>query len=399
MDSTTSPPAPTARAVPLLRPPEAVRADARALGRTIVGLAVGLTAFGLVMVYSWTAVKLVGYRPAADADRVLLRQAAWAGIAIVVGIVASRVPLSFLRKHADALLFVLLLLLGATLVPGLGRMRNNSRRWLEVGPLGFQPSELLKIAVVLYLADRLARREDAAAGDRLPWLALLSPVAIGVGLVLLEPDLGTSLFVAALTVVMLGLAGMRPGRLLPFAAIGIPSLVAVAASKFHHVNERLGWFANGAKADPQQWHAVIAVGSGGWMGAGLGAGTQKLGYVPEMQNDFIFALVGEEMGFVGCAAVILAFMAFVVYGRRIAERAHASAGLFPYFLAVGATFAVAFQALINMAVATGSAPNKGVSLPFISAGGSNLVTAFTCVGLLVNVSRAVAAEEAGDPWS
>jgi cell division protein FtsW len=396
MDTTT----PVARAVPLLRPPDAVRADARSLGRTVVGIAVGLTAFGLVMVYSWTAVKLVGTKGVAtDADRVLLRQAAWAAIALVVAFVASRVPLSFLRKHADALLFVLLVLLAMTLVPGLGRMRNHSRRWLEIGPIAFQPSELLKIATVLYLADRLAKREDAVPSDRLPWLALLSPIAIGVGLVLLQPDLGTSLFVAALAVVMLGLAGMRPGRLLPFALVSIPLLVGVAASRFHHVNERLGWFANGSKADPQQWHAVIAVGSGGWMGAGLGAGTQKLGYVPEMQNDFIFALVGEEMGFVGCAAVILAFMAFVVYGRRIAERAHASAGLFPYFLAVGATFAVAFQALINMAVATGSAPNKGVSLPFISAGGSNLVTAFACVGLLANVSRAVAAEEAGDPWS
>jgi cell division protein FtsW len=386
-------------ATPTLRHPDAVRADARTLGRAVLGIAIGLTAFGLVMVYSWTAVKLASSRLGGDADRVLLRQSAWAAVALAVAFAASRIPLSWLRKRADAILLAVLVLLALTLVPGLGRMRNHSRRWLEVGPFAFQASELLKVAVVLYLADRLARREEGAREDKTPWPALLAPVAIGVSLVLLEPDLGTSLFVGALAVAMLGLGGVRPGRLLPIAAIALPLLVVVAASKFRHVSERLGWFAHGPQGDPQQWHAVVAIGSGGWMGTGLGAGTQKLGYVPEMQNDFIFSLVGEEMGFAGCGAVVLAFMAFVVYGRRIAERAHASAGLFPYFLAVGATFAVGFQALINMAVATGSAPNKGVALPFISAGGSHLVMAFACVGLLVNVSRAVAAEEAGDPWS
>src|SRR5204862_7046258 len=135
----------------------------------------------------------------------------------------------------------------------------------------------------------------------------------------------------------------------------LPLLVVVASLKFHHVGERLSWFAHGAKADPQQWNGVVALGSGGWAGAGLGAGTQKLGRVPEMQNDFIFTLIGEELGFVGCATVVVAFMAFVVYGKRLAERAHAAAGLFPFFLACGATFAVGFQALINIAVATGSA--------------------------------------------
>jgi cell division protein FtsW len=232
-----------------------------------------------------------------------------------------------------------------------------------------------------------------------PWRGILAPVGIAVVLVMAEPDLGTSLFLVAVSIVMLGLAGVRPGRLLPYAALAIPLLVVVASLRFRHVGERLSWFANGAKADPQQWNGVVALGSGGWAGAGLGAGTQKLGRVPEMQNDFIFTLIGEELGFVGCATVILAFMAFVVYGRRIAERAHGSAGLFPYYVAAGATFAPAFQAMINIAVATGSAPNKGVSLPFISVGGSNLVTAFAAVGLLLNVARTVAAKEGGDPWA
>ncbi len=374
------------------------RQDARALGRTILGIAIGLTAFGLLMIYSWTAVKFADRRPSFDPDAILRKQVVWAFVAGIAALVVSRIPLSWMRKRAALALGVLLLLLVGTLVPGVGVMRNHSRRWLEIGPFTLQASEFVKIAVILYLADRLAAREEDALHRRTPWPAMLAPVGIGVGLILAEPDLGTSLFVAALAVVMLGLAGIRFGKLVPVAALVIPLLVAVAASRFHHVGERLEFVTKGVESGSQMDRGLVALGSGRWFGVGLGAGTQKLGRVAEMQNDFIFTLIGEELGFVGCSAVIVAFMALVVYGKRLAERAHAAAGLFPFFLACGATFAVGFQALINIAVATGSAPNKGVSLPFISVGGSSLVTAFVSVGLLVNVARTVAAEEAGDPW-
>ena len=384
-------------AVPLVRPGSRVE-DCRALGRTVIGIAIGLTAFGLVMIYSWTAIKLTDRRTSFDPDAMLSKQVIWAFIAGAAAFLASRVPLPWLRRHAHLFLGALLLLLLITLIPGIGKSKNNSRRWLELGPFTMQASEFLKIAVILYMADRLARREEDPLAQRTPWPALLAPVGIGIVLILLEPDLGTSLFVSALAVVMLGLAGIRPGRLLPLALVALPLLVAVAASKFRHVNERLSFFTEGVRPGEQQWQGLVALGSGGVLGAGLGAGTQKLGRVAEMQNDFIFTLIGEELGFVGCCAVILAFMAFVVYGKRIADRAHAAGKLFSFYVAAGSTFAVGFQALINVAVATGSAPNKGVSLPFISLGGSSLLTAFVAAGLLVNVSRAVAAEEGGDPW-
>ncbi len=387
-----------ARVLPAYARPGVRLEDARALGRTVFGIAIGLTAFGLVMIYSWTAVKLADRRASFDPDAMLLKQIAWAFIAVFVGFVASRVPLGWLRKHAHHLLLALLVLLALTLIPGIGKIKNNSRRWLEIGPFTMQASEFLKIAVIVYLGDRLAKREEGAPGDRVPWPAMLAPVGIGVALILMEPDLGTSLFISALAMVLLGLAGVRFGRLVPFALVAIPAIVWIAASKFQHVGARLAFFTEGVKPGAQQYQGLVALGSGGVLGTGLGAGTQKLGRVAEMQNDFIFTLVGEELGFVGCAAVILAFMAIVFYGRRIAERAHACTGLFPYYLAAGATFAVTFQALINIAVATASAPNKGVSLPFVSVGGSSLVTAFASVGLLVNVSRHVAQEESGDPW-
>ncbi len=384
-------------AVPLVRPGARVE-DCRALGRTVIGIAVGLTAFGLVMIYSWTAIKLTDRRTSFDPDAMLAKQVVWAFIGGAAAFLASRVPLPWLRRHAHVFLGALILLLLATLIPGVGKVKNNSRRWLELGPFTMQASEFLKIAVILYMADRLARREEDPLASRTPWPALLAPVGIGIVLILLEPDLGTSLFVSALAVVLLGLAGIRPGRLLPVALVALPLLVAVAASKFRHVNERLSFFTEGVRPGEQQWQGLVALGSGGVLGAGLGAGTQKLGRVAEMQNDFIFTLIGEELGFVGCGAVILAFMAFVVYGKRIADRAHAAGRLFSFYVAAGSTFAVGFQALINVAVATGSAPNKGVSLPFISLGGSSLLTAFVAAGLLVNVARTVAAEEGGDPW-
>jgi cell division protein FtsW len=366
--------------------------DARALSRTVVGIAIGLTTLGIVMIYSWTAVRWIGR---ADPPRTLWRQMLWAVIAGAAGWTAASVPLALLRRHAHTLLAAVLVLLALTLVPGIGLVRNHSRRWLEIGPMTLQASELLKIAVVLYLADRLARREEEGVEHRTPWPALLAPVGIGIVLVLAEPDLGTSLFVGATAVVLLGLGGVRLGQLVALGATVLPLLVVVAATKFAHVTERLKFFQG--KANDQLKQATIAVGSGGLLGAGLGAGTQKLGPVPEMQTDFIFALIGEETGFVGCAAVIVAFAAFVLYGKRIAERAHASVGSFPFFLAAGATFVVGFQALVNVAVVTGCAPTKGVSLPFVSVGGSNLVVAFTAVGLLCNVARTVASEEAGDP--
>ncbi len=369
-------------------------ADVRALGRTVLGIAVGLTALGQVMIYSSMAVKMSVN--GGDANPLLAKQATWVLAATAVAWISSTVPLERLRRHSHHLLAVVLVLLCAVKV--VGTASHNSRRWLVLGSLSVQPSEFLKIAVVLYLADRLARREEDPFEGRTPWPALLAPIGIGIALIMWQPDLGTSLFVAALAVVLLGLAGVRPGHLVPLAAVALPLLVGIAAAKFRHVGDRLEFLTKGADASPQLREAVNAVGSGGWLGAGLGAGTQKLWRVPEMQTDFIFALIGEELGFVGCVTVILAFMAFVVYGKRIAERAHDAAGSFPFYVAAGATFMVAFQALINIAVVLACAPTKGVPLPFISLGGSNLVTCFAAVGLLVNVTRTTARESAGDAW-
>lgn len=364
-------------------------------GRVVLAIAVGLTALGLVMIYSSSSSR--GAALGLDTTLALSRQLRWVFVAALVGWAASRASLESLRLAAKPFFVLTLILLAATLV--LARPVNGSRRWLQFAGMSLQASELLKIAVLLYLSDRLAARDaDSSFGDRTPIFALLAPIGIGTALVLIEPDLGTALFVVAEAVVLLALAGIRPTRFVPFAMTAAPLLLVYAYSRFAHVKKRLATFAEGAKTGDQVYESVIAVGSGGLLGRGLGEGTQKLFYVPEANTDFIFAVLAEELGFVASAAVIIAFMAFVWYGRKVAWRARA-VGLQAYYLAAGATFVVGFQALINVAVVTAAAPTKGVSLPFLSMGGSNLIMAAIAVGLLVNVSRRTAAVAADDPWA
>ncbi|MCB9826531.1 MAG: cell division protein FtsW [Planctomycetes bacterium] len=354
----------------------------------VVLLAVGLTSFGLVMVYSTSSAQ----RAALGEDMAygLVRQAIWVVLGVGLAWLVARTPLTTLRRLAGPLLVVVLLLLAITL--GFAPSVKGARRWLRLGALSMQPSEFAKIAVLLFLADRLARREpDSSFGMRLPLLPVLLPVGLTLVLVFLAPDLGMTLFLVAECVVLLGLAGVRPGRVLPYVLVSLPAILLYAFTHFGHVKKRLAAFTG--EPSGQVREALVAIGAGGFLGVGLGRGMQKLHYVAEAHTDFIFSIIGEELGFMGCAAVVCAFMGLVVHGRRIAwsARAWSPQDPFPFYVAAGATFLITFQALVNLAVVTGSAPTKGVSMPFISVGGSNLLVMATCVGLLVNVARASAA--------
>ena len=351
--------------------------------RVVLSVTVGLVALGLVMVYSTSST--LGAVEGEAHSRLLMRQLRWIVLGGLVCWAVSRVPLAWLRKAARPVLGVSLVLLVLALV--IGPAVKGSRRWIHYGDLSIQPSELLKIGVLLYLADCLARREeDLAHGRRSPLLPVLASVGLGIALVLVAPDLGTSLFVVAEAVVLLGLAGVRPTRFLPLALTVVPVIVFFAYTRFPHVRNRFELYTGGADAGTQIHEALVAIGSGGALGQGLGQGAQKLGYFAESHNDFIFAVIGEELGFVGCAAVVVAYMLLAWFGRTIAWRGRAL-GPHALFLAAGATFLVVFQALVNIAVVTATAPTKGVSLPFISTGGSNLLMACICVGLILNVAR------------
>jgi len=346
--------------------PRAPEADA--LGAFVAALV--LTGLGLLCVYSFGAEHVV-------------RQAVWAVLAVAAATAISRVPLETLRRSAGPALAVTaaLLVLALLVAPTIA----GTKRWLVIPSIGvFQPSELAKVAVVLFLASRLA---DARPEE--PLLPRVWPVAPVCALVLLAPDLGTTVFLAAVATALLLIAGARVGRLL---GVGVAAVVLLflVASQVPYMRKRLDFFEG--ELNYQQVQALIAFGSGGLMGNGLGAGRQKLDYLPAGHTDFVLPNLGEELGFLGVALVGLLFGILCVYGVRVAIAALRRREMFGFYAACGATFLVVFQAVVNMAVATAAAPTKGISLPFLSQGGSNLLAALLAVGLIVNVGRSLEAK-------
>jgi len=325
-----------------------------------------LTGLGLICVYSF-------------GGQHVIRQAVWAALGVAACIAVSRIPLDVLRRTGPALLAGagLLLLLALLVAPSVA----GTRRWLVIPSVGFfQPSELAKLAVVLFLAARLAeRRGQDARALRTVW-----PVVPVCFLVLLAPDLGTTVFLACVTLVLLLVAGARLGPLLTALFGAVPLLLLVAAH-YPYMRRRLEFFEG--ELNYQQVQALIAFGSGGFMGNGLGAGRQKLDYLPAGHTDFVLPNIGEEMGFLGVALVGVLFALICIHGTRVALLAARRKEQFGFYLACGATFLVVFQAAVNMAVATAAAPTKGISLPFLSQGGSNLLMTLVAIGLVVNVGR------------
>jgi cell division protein FtsW len=331
-----------------------------------------LTGLGLVCVYSF-------------AGEMVWRQAAWAVIAIGAALAVSRVPMESLRRAAVPTLGATILLLAAALV--FAPLHAGTKRWLVVPSVGsFQPSELAKIAVLLYLAHRLTRRRTK---ERDGSLSLGWPVLVTCALVLFAPDLGTAVFIAAVATAMLLIDGVKTGRILAIGTAAVPLLLLVA-SQYPYMQRRLDFFTG--KVNYQQDQALVALGSGGLLGHGLGAGRQKMDYLPEGHSDFVFPNVGEELGFLGVAFIGVLFALILVNGLRVALAAAQKEDRFAFHLACGATFVVVFQAVVNIAVSTAAAPTKGISLPFLSHGGSNLLISLVAIGLVVNVGRSLEAK-------
>ena len=329
-----------------------------------------LTGLGLICVYSFGPGEIG-------------RQGVWAALGIAACLAVSRLPLERIRR-ADA---ALLIFVGGMLLFALlfAPLRHGTRRWLVVPSVGqFQPSELAKIAVVVFLASRLAVK---GALDRGVW-RVAWPVGVVAMLVLLAPDFGTAVFVMAVSMALLLVAGARVGRALAAAAVALPVLLLVAA-RYPYIQERLKFFQG--RHSYHQVQALLALGSGGVFGNGIGAGRQKMSYLPEGHTDFVFSNVGEELGFIGVACVGLLFALILIYGMRVALAAERRRDRFSFFLVCGATLLVVFQAVVNIAVATAAAPTKGISLPFLSQGGSNLLVSFVAIGLILNVGRSLEA--------
>jgi cell division protein FtsW len=349
---------------------------------------VALAALGVVMVYSSSFV--LATDRFGDGGHYLRRQALLALLGLAVLAVAALAPTERLARLARPALALALVLLGLTLVPGLGHRVGGSARWLTLGSLTVQPAEFAKVALVLWLAARLARAD--AEVDR--WRGLLPRLAV-VGLVvapiLVQPDLGTAVLLALVALAMLFVAGARVWHLATLALAALPALYLLVMRVPYRRARVLAFLDPWAQATGSGWQIIqsfVAFGSGGLFGRGLGEGQQKLLFLPESHTDFIAAVVAEELGVVGFSVMAALFTVLVARGLAVARRAPTP---FAGLLASGAALLLGLQAAINLGVTLGCLPTKGLPLPFVSYGGSALVTAFGAAGLLLNVSAAARA--------
>ena len=344
-----------------------------------------LLSTGVVMIYSASAIV------AADRFRdpyfFLKKQVFWSALGSGALWLALRTDYRRLEKFVLPLLGLAVLLLVLVLIPGLGVSVNGSRRWLRFGPLSFQPAELAKLALVVYLAAFFARKRDELGEF---WRGVVPPLAVGgvlAGLVLAQPDLGSCLTLLVLTLGLLFLAGARTRWLavlvvptLPLAALA----VWMAPYRMRRVFAFLDPWQDPRGGGFQIIQSWLALGGGGLLGRGIGESKQKLFYLPEAHTDFIFAIVGEELGFLGATVVVVLFAVLVWRGLRIGLRA---ADPFGAYLALGITVLVATQTLVNLGVVTGMLPTKGLPLPFLSFGGSALLMTMLATGVLLNISQ------------
>ena len=352
--------------------------------RTLFVTTIGLVSFGLVMLYSASAVV------AHDAHRssyfFLVKQAMWAAVGLLLMLGLTRIDYRKLRHPMviyGLLGFTVALLVGVLFTPPL----KNAHRWLRFGLLSFQPSEIAKITLVLAMAFQLERRRDRVGDFFSGWFPSLVTVAFLAFLVVIEPDYGTGLCLVFIGMCLFFASGVPLRQLFALTIVTVPLLVWLAFSEEYR-RERLIVFLDPFR-DPlgkgfQIIQSLIAVGSGGIFGAGFMRSQQKLFYLPEPHSDFVFAVIGEELGLVGALLVVAAFCVLLWRGLSIANRA---SDAFGSFIAVGLTMMLVGQAFINMGVTLGILPTTGLPLPFISSGGTSLVTSMAAVGILLSVSQ------------
>ncbi|WP_309383540.1 putative lipid II flippase FtsW [Cerasicoccus frondis] len=351
-------------------------------GWTLLACVFVLTALGLLMLTS--AGQSHNELIKQDPFYLFRKQALWLSIALCAGIFMSVVSLEWLGKMSHYIAGGVMVLLGLVLVPQIGVEVNGARRWLDLGLMRLQVSDLAKIALIIWLARYYGTRQRMVTHF---WKGFILPgfvVGVFFMMIILEPDFGTAALCGAVGFAMMFLAGARLWYLLPTAFMGVAAFsVAVYLDpvRMRRITSFLDVEANKADSGYQLWQGILAFGAGGLPGVGLGQGRQQLFFLPEAHTDFIFPVIGEELGLVATIAVVVLFATIFTVGVLALRRAP---NLYQFLLATGALLFLTLQALINMGVVTGLLPTKGMSLPFISYGGTNLVTMFVLIGLLFN---------------
>ena len=342
-----------------------------------------LICIGIIMVYSSSAI--VAYERFKDSAYFLKRHFFYLILGLILALIAMSFDYRKLQKFSKPLMFISFALLIAILLKG--RAISGAKRWFRVGSLSFQPSELAKISLMIYLSDILARKQVRIRNF---FEGFLPPAMVAGGtllLVLLQPDLGTCIDIAIITAILFFVSGIRL-RHLAASVLGLLPVIYIAVFHAAYRRRRILAFLDPWK-DPrgigfQIIQSFLALGSGGLFGVGLGQSRQKLFYLPESHTDFIFSIIGEELGLIGTASVVILFILFLWQGMKVAFNCH---DLFGKFLSLGIVSMITLEALINIGAGTGSIPTKGLPLPFISYGGTSLMFHIASVGILLNIAR------------
>ncbi|RSK26941.1 stage V sporulation protein E [Bacillus sp. HMF5848] len=351
----------------------------------LIILTLVLLAVGLIMVYSasaiWATYKFD------DSFFFAKRQLLFAGIGIIAMFFIMNIDYWTWRTYAKFLIIICFVLLILVLIPGIGMERNGSRSWIGVGAFSIQPSEFMKLAMIAFLAKYLSENQKKITSFKQGLLPSLSLAFTAFAIIMLQPDLGTGTVMMGTCIVMIYVAGARISHFVGLGLVGVAGFVALILSAPYRI-KRITSFLDPWE-DPlgsgfQIIQSLYAIGPGGLFGLGLGQSRQKFFYLPEPQTDFIFAILAEELGFIGGSLVLLLFALLLWRGVRIALGAP---DLYGSFLGIGIIAMVAIQVIINIGVVTGLMPVTGITLPFLSYGGSSLTLMLMAIGVLLNISR------------
>lgn len=344
-----------------------------------------LASVGIVMIYSTSAI--YAYEKMGDSLYFLKRHLIYLAIGWGMMLLMMVVNMNTLKVLSKPIISASIILLILVLIPHVGRETAGARRWFKAGPMNFQPSEFAKVAMILYIADLMSRKKKVVKSLLHGYLPPLFVLGLVVILILMEPDLGTAIAISMITILMLFVSGARISHIFISFLASLPALYMLLFN-IPYRRKRMMAFIN-PWADKrgtgfQIIQSFIALGSGGIFGVGLGQSRQKLFYLPASHTDFIFSIIGEELGFAGAASVVILFILFVWQGMRVVFKAEY---VFERLLSLGVVSLISLEAIINIGVSAGALPTKGLPLPFISYGGSGLISHFMAVGLLLNVAK------------
>jgi cell division protein FtsW len=344
-----------------------------------------LLSLGIVMVFSSSSV--TAYQEMGDAYYYLKRQSVWAAIGMVAMVVCMNIDYHVWEHLSGVIMMLCIGALAAVLVPGIGHLVAGSRRWIGFGAFRVQPSEFAKLGLVIFLASYFAKAGGEVKSFFKGTVVPLGLAGVCALLVLLEPDLGTTIDILGVSWLVMMIAGVPWGTLGAVVAAAVPAVLLYAKNDPVRLRRLTSFLDPWADARDSGFHIIqslLAIGSGGPFGVGLGMSRQKFQYLPEQHTDFIFAIIGEELGLLGTGFVLLLYAVVGARGFRASFRAPDTFGS---LLAAGITCMITLQAAMNIAVVTGSMPITGITLPLISSGGSSLLPMLAGMGILLNISR------------